>query len=326
MRKENPPALRVVSPGVLTTVQDLGRPGWSEIGVIAGGAADALSLRVGNRMVGNPEGHAALEFSLIGGEVEFLADVFAVVSGAEAPVTIRSGDARSPLSMWTPTEIRRGQKLSVGRIQNGARAYLCLAGGVDVPIVLGCRGTHLSAAFGGLEGRALRAGDEIRLGFVAGRAVPEFVALAASDFCRAAISRRRLRGMDGLHADRFSSDTRSRFWSTTYSVDPQSNRAGVRLRCPELAARVDGAMLSEGAMRGGVQIPPGGQPIVLSVDHPTTGGYPIIACVAAVDHAALGQLAPGDTVEFERIDVKAARLLLSELQAELDRIIPRQVT
>jgi antagonist of KipI len=316
-------ALRVIEPGMLTTVQDLGRPGWTALGVARGGAADTLSLRSGNRLVGNDDGAAALEMTLLGGVFEGLRDVVVVLVGGTGRARIEGrGERRAALS-WTPFTLRAGERLVVGSVRPGVRAYLCVAGGILVPSLLGSRATHLGGEFGGLDGRALRDGDQLDVGAAAGPYADEQAVARAKAFVESLLARRRVRAVDGAHRDTFDAAAVETFWSTAFEVSTQSNRTGLRLSGCVGQATSAGRMPSEGMMPGAVQVPESGAPIVLLVDHPTTGGYPVIACVAAVDLPVLGQVGPRETLRFERVDHAQARKLYAEQERRLDAEAPR---
>lgn len=322
--------MRVLEPGMLSTVQDLGRPGLGAIGVPNGGAADSVALRLGNRIVGNPDDAAGIEYSLVGGSVEFDDDCVVVVAGATARATIERSGQSSMLDNWAALFARRGDRLHVGPVTSGARAYLCVSGGITVPSVLGSRSTYLGAGFGGHEGREIQKGDiltQTRLapnrGFRANVSDPtatEATSLAtrARHLWQNASLRTTLRCVDGAHHESFGDG----FWGQRFRVSSRSDRVGVRLEGSVEPTHDPGKMRSEGMMTGAVQIPPGGAPIVLGVDAPTCGGYPVIACVIGADASAIGQLRPGAEVAFERVSIHEARRLHSELQARIDREVP----
>jgi antagonist of KipI len=280
--------IRVLKAGFLTTVQDLGRYGYAHLGVSASGAADALSLRAANLLVGNPEGAAALEMTLVGGSFEFQADTVAALAGA---------DFGAGFPLWTPFELRAGDILRCGATRGGARCYLAVRGGIDVPAVLGSASTHLLTGLGGFEGRALRAGDVLRMGNAAvrppsrGKRLPPLWPAA-------------LRVTAGPQAAWFP----DALYRAGYRVTEESDRMGLRLDGPPLE-RHGGRMLTEGVPLGAVQVPPDGRPIILFVEHQTTGGYPKIASVIAADLPAVGQLRPRDTVGFELVSLETALAL-----------------
>lgn len=318
--------LRVVQPGMLSTVQDLGRDGYSALGVAAGGALDTLSLRVGNRLVGNPDGAAALEMTLIGATLRFEGNAIVALSGGETSASIESSGAPPrPVPALTATSVSAGETLRTGPILRGVRTYLCIAGGLNVPAVFGAASTNLAAGFGGYQGRAIRADDVLECGARASvRPAP-----ADPGAVRALVGRilelRSVRCVRGVHGDWFDQTAIRRFWDSPFTVSSQSDRAGVRLDGTTIASRAGtpgGRMISEGMPNGAIQMPEGGQPIVLLADRPTTGGYPVIACVATVDLPILGQLRPRDTIRFQQVSLDEARTLFRDHDRRLDAAIP----
>jgi antagonist of KipI len=294
--------LRVLAPGFLTTVQDLGRFGHGEEGVSAAGAADPLALRLGNRLLGNSEGAPALEMTLTGGTFVFERAGAAVLAGSDFGATLDG----VPAPPWTCFEMRPGQTLVVGPTREGARTYLCVRGGIDVPHVLGSASTHLLTGIGGLEGRALRTGDRLVLGpepTAPVRALP-------TDGLHALRARGPLRFTPGRQADWFMPEAHARLAAAEWKVLEGSDRTGLRLAGPPLPRRVMDELPTEGAPLGAIQVPREGGPIVLFVDHQTTGGYPRIGNVIAADLAHLGQLRPRDTVRLEPVGFEEARALL----------------
>lgn len=291
--------IRVAAPGFLTTVQDPGRYGYAHLGVSASGAADAFSLRAANLLVGNPEGAAALEMTLVGGTFVFECDTVAALAGS---------DFGADRPLWEPFEIRAGDALRCGATRSGARCYLAVRGGIQVPLVMGSASTHLMTGLGGLAGRALRKGDVLPIGCAAVRppvrlAVPPPLMPAA------------LRVTAGPQAGFFGDD----FYQTEWSVTEESDRMGLRLHGPALQAH-SGHMLTEGVSLGAVQVPPDGQPIILFVEHQTTGGYPKIANVVSADLRAVGQLRPRHRLHFERVSMETALRLLREQEAWLSAL------
>jgi biotin-dependent carboxylase-like uncharacterized protein len=302
--------IRVLAPGLLTTVQDPGRPGLGALGVPPGGAADAHALRLGNLLLGNDEGAAALEATLEGPTLLFESAALVVLAGAPFHATL-DGEAVEP---WAAVEVRPGVRLSLGRAIAGARAYLCVRGGVDVPLVLGSRSTDVATGFGGLSGRALAAGDHLGVGPPPpgpprGRRV---VAAAA----RWSGARRLLRVTPGAQEDWFAPEAIAAFFSTPFRVSASSSRTGIRLEGTALAAP-SRSLVTEGVAAGAVQVPAGGLPIVLLVEHPSTGGYPKIANVITADLSALAQLRPGEAVRFARVSLEEARRLLLDRETRL---------
>lgn len=306
--------LTVIEPGMLTTVQDGGRFGHAAMGVPESGAADALALRIGNRMVGNAAGAAALEMTLMGGTFAFERDAVVSLAGGNTRAVLESGSGVRPAGLGA-MRVGAGERLRVGPVVRGVRTYLCVRGGIAVPAALGSCSTCLAAAFGGLDGRALRKGDVLSIGDAAAREPVEAAPVAAA-VIEETLSRRTLRAVDGAQAAEFDDGAARRFWSSAFTVSSRSDRVGIRLE-GSIGEAGAGRMRSEGMPCGAVQVPPGGEPIALMVDHPTTGGYPVIACVASVDLPVLGQLRPGDTVRFERVTQAVALAALAERERVL---------
>ena len=303
-------ALLVEAPGLFTTVQDLGRDGFGPMGVSASGAADPISLRIGNRLVGNPEGSAALEMTLVGGAFTFERAAVIAATGAEFGPSL-DGVA---LPMWTSIEIREGQTLKFGPSRSGARAYLCVQGGIAVEPFLGSASTHVLSGLGGFEGRALRKGDRAGLG------------AATSLFRKRVLSpkvlenlqpRKVIRAIEGPQSDWFAESSWKTFCGNAFRVSEQSNRMGIRLEGPPISLDTSREMITEGVSLGAIQITPSGQPIILFVEQQTTGGYPKIANVISADLHSLGQLRPRDEIRFGRIEMSEARALLIRQEALL---------
>lgn len=287
----------VIAPGMFTTVQDLGRPGYGPLGVSPSGAADPLALRIGNRIVGNPEGAAALEMTLLGGTFQF---------SERGRVALTGSDCSLPA--WQPIEVAPGEILQTGPLTSGARTYLCVRGGIDVPLVLGSASTHVLSGMGGFEGRALRKGDSLHVGSAAGTGG---VAHVPFEY------RRTLRITAGPQWDDFSGIERGRLFEDAYRVGDDSNRMGLRLSGAAIAAPHHGEMASQGVSLGAIQVPASGQPIILFVEAQTTGGYPIVANIIAADLPSAGQLRPRDEICFELVSIPTALRLLREQEALL---------
>ncbi|HTP86911.1 MAG TPA: biotin-dependent carboxyltransferase family protein [Bryobacteraceae bacterium] len=292
------PLIHIEKPGLFTTVQDLGRPGGGPLGISASGAADPIALRLGNRLVGNPEGAAALEMTLLGG-------TFGFPDGAV--IALAGSDFETEIPLWNPIRIPPGATLRVGPTRSGARCYLAVRGGIAVELFLGSASTHVLSGLGGHEGRALRKGDVLRIGDSTVGPVrqggPPPSALAP---------RKVLRVTNGPQADWFPEASRTIFYNSGYRVTEEANRMGLRLGGAALTVRSGGHMITEGVPLGAIQVPAGGQPIILFVEQQTTGGYPKIANVIAADVASVGQLRPRDEVRFERVDLATARRLLQQ--------------
>ena len=309
-------SITVIEPGMQTTVQDLGRCGHAALGVPPGGAFDALSLRAGNRLVGNPDNSAALECTLIGPTLKFEQEAAVALTGAEP-------HARE-LMPWTRFTVRAGSTLRIGTLGTGARAYLCIAGGFNTPGILGSASTLLSAGLGGHEGRALKAGDKLDFSDPPSPLTKRHTRLATDlrKLYTEHESPRTLRATDGPHPHAFNPTATAAFWSATFRVSNQSNRTGVRLDGPTFSTRTQGDMVSEGMPVGAIQITPSGQPIALGVDGPTTGGYPVIATIATVDLHLLGQVRPNELIRFQRVSPQEARDALIDRECEWDERMP----
>jgi KipI family sensor histidine kinase inhibitor len=286
-----PTHIRVLSPGLQTTVQDLGRFGYAHFGVSASGAADPLALRAGNLLVGNAENAAAFEMTLVGGAFEFETDAVIALTGS---------DFGAGLPLWTAVEIKAGETVRCGATRSGARGYLAVRGGIGVPKVMGSASVHVMT---GVGGRPLRAGDVLPIGDAAIRR-PRKGHPRAPEFARTGP----LRVTPGPQAHWFS-DQLGDLYGAAYQVAEESNRMGLRLRGPAIPSPA-GHMLTEGVPLGAIQIPPGGQPIILFVEHQTTGGYPKPANVISADFWRLGQLRPRDEVRFEPVTFEQALDLL----------------
>jgi biotin-dependent carboxylase-like uncharacterized protein len=301
--------IRVLAPGLLTSVQDLGRPGLGALGVPRGGAADAHALRLGNLLLGNDEGAAALEVTLAGPDLLFEERAVVVLAGAPFEATLDG----APVPPWSAVEVPAGGRLDVGRATSGARACLCVRGGLEVSLVLGSRSTDVATGFGGLGGRPLAAGDRLPFGRPVREPRGRSVDAAAARWTGA---RRLLRVTEGPQAEWFSPEATAAFLARPFRVSASSGRAGVRLEGEPLPAPRR-SLVTEGVVSGAVQVPPSGLPIVLLAEHPSTGGYPKIASVISADLSALAQLRPGDVLRFARTRFDEARRLLLEREARL---------
>jgi len=297
--------IQVQSPGLFTTVQDLGRPGFGPMGLSPSGAADPLSLRLGNRLVGNPDGAAALEMTLVGGTFLFSEGGIVALTGSDFAANV--GDQSVPV--WKATKIIPGQILRIGPTRSGARSCLCIRGGVEVDSLLGSASTHVLSGLGGFEGRALRKGDILKIGVASNsfrerRVSPQLLQHVAP--------RKTLRVTPGPQSDWFPGSSQQQFYSATYRVSEDSNRMGLRLEGTAIPPHGKGQMITEGVSLGAIQISDSGQPIILFVEQQTTGGYPKIANIISADLPSVGQLRPRDEIRFEKVDWETARTLFRE--------------
>jgi biotin-dependent carboxylase-like uncharacterized protein len=290
--------IEVLAPGALTTIQDLGRAGWAHIGVPRSGAADRPALVVANRLVGNDDGSAALETTLAGPRLRF--DGTAVIALTGAPVRARLGDR--PVAMNEAFEVAAGDELRVGNASAGLRTYVAFRGGIEAPLVLGSAATDVLT---GLGPAPLGRGDVLSLNTVTagpggGRTIwppapeppPPLTELPNSVV---------LRYIVGPRSDWFTDESVKRLASEQFTVDQASNRIGLRLQGVRLERSRRDELPSEGLVPGAIQVPADGQPILLLVDHPTTGGYPVIAVVHSQDLPLAAQLRPGRQLRFTAI-------------------------
>jgi biotin-dependent carboxylase-like uncharacterized protein len=301
----------VERPGLLTTVQDLGRVGYGQLGVSPSGAADSVAMRLGNLLVSNPPGAAVLEMTLLGGSFVFPEGAVIALTGADFGASL---DGRA-VEMWTAHVVRPGMKLVMGATKNYARCYLAVAGGISVAPFLGSAATHLMSGLGGFQGRALRRGDVLELRARKRRIEPKKVSQAVLLHLK---PRKKLRVTDGPQSELFSEEVKQAFFGEMFRVSEESDRLGIRLEGTKIPVDGAGEMITEGVTLGAVQITPSGQPIVLGVEQQTTGGYPKIANVIGADFHRLGQLRPRNEIRFERTSLAVARSLWIELERLLN--------
>jgi len=299
--KEPARCVTVVRPGLFTTIQDSGRWGYQDRGVPVSGPMDRHAHRLANALVGNAADAAALEATLLGPELRFDQPALIAVAGADLEAAVD----HKPVAVDTPHRVESGGVLRFGARRSGTRAYIAIDHGIDVPAVLGSRSTHVVSGLGGIDGRALRAGDRLALG--SSNSSPSGTTRRESRTSTVRGARlRAMRGPQDYYFDESAFDWVAR---TRFTVSPQSDRMGYRLIAGSERTRPpasitnpgnkgSGAMISDAAFTGGLQIPPSGEPILLMADRQTTGGYPQIAMVITADLGLAGQLAPGDWIEF----------------------------
>lgn len=297
--KPAPRQLTVLDPGLSTTVQDLGRLGYGHVGISPSGAADPRSLIAGNRLVGNPDGMPALEMTLIGGAYRFDSDAVVAITGSDFSPVLDG----APVAGWQPLQVKAHQILRLSSTRQGARAYLCVQGGIDVPLVLGSASTHVSSGLGGLNGRALAREDLLSIG--------DSTINKISIYRRPALPMgyrmKEFRAILGPDSDLFTNEQLKAFFASSYIVTKDCNRFGIRLCGRPIPVNERwNDFLSCPVALGTIQISPDGQPTILFVDQQTTGGYPQIACIAAADHHSLGQLLPGDEIRLRIVSVQEA--------------------
>lgn len=298
--------IHVIKPGIFTTVQDLGRYGFTHLGISPAGAADSVSFRISNLLVGNDMNAPALEMTLMGPTLEFEAPAVIALAGASTSNSIAINQA---------LEVSAGTRIAFGSLIDGARTYLAVRGGIAVPKVMHSCSTLVQGNIGGLHGRALKAGDRIPIG----KEMREGCRKLAPAF----VERLRpqldtpLRVTPSLQYDWFEEKEIQRFYQQVFRVRDESDRSGLRLSGEAITSSSRAELLTEGVALGAVQVPPSGQPIILLVDQQTTGGYPKIANVIAADLPRVGQLRPRDQVRFQPVTIEEAIGLLREQECLL---------
>ncbi|MHC2336880.1 5-oxoprolinase subunit C family protein [Bradyrhizobium sp. USDA 4454] len=319
-------AVKVLKPGLATTVQDLGRPGYYHIGIPLSGGMDRHALVAANLLVGNEAGAAVLEAVFMGPELEFTEDAIVAVTGAELPPKLDG----EPRETWTSFRVKRGQILSFDFLKQGARGYIAVAGGIDVPVVLGSRSTYALGALGGFKGRKLEAGDELPVGRAAAT-IKDGRVVARELRGQPAGMPTELRAMPGLYWHRITEAAGTGFFSDTWKVAPEADRIGYRFkggkplefvpREPPFGAGSDPSNITDACYPyGSIQVPGGTEPIVLHRDAVSGGGYFMVGTVIAADMDLIGQLQPNTPVKFVKVDMNealAARKSRSELLGRL---------
>jgi biotin-dependent carboxylase-like uncharacterized protein len=305
-------AIKVLKPGLATTVQDLGRPGYYHIGIPLSGGMDRHALAAANLLVGNEEGAAVLEAVFMGPELEFTDDSLVAVTGAELPPKLDG----APRETWSSFKVKRGQKLSFDFLKQGARAYIAVSGGIDVPVVLGSRSTYALGALGGFKGRKLEAGDALLVG-ASSASVKEGRTIAKDLRGLPAGIPTELRAMPGLYWHRITEQAGNGFFSDTWKVAPEADRIGYRFkggtplefvpREPPFGAGSDPSNITDACYPyGSIQVPGGTEPIVLHRDAVSGGGYFMVGTVIAADMDLIGQLQPNTPVRFVTVGMDEA--------------------
>lgn len=301
--------IEILSSTPLATIQDLGRFDHYREGVNRSGAMDSLALAVGNALLGNDKNAAAIEIPLLPLKLRFDEDLDIAITGADCEALL---DDVALLPDWALT-VRRGQTLTLSSIRTGCRAYICVAGGFDVPEILGSRSTQLRESFGGHEGRMLKKGDRLNaLGTSVG--LPSG-GIGATPFEVDAAGPVSARILPAAEYDRLTAESQRSFWNAEWLVTPQSNRNGYRLAGPNLAMKDNSELRSHGVVPGTIQLPMGGQPIIQLADAATMGGYPKLGTVIEPDHWRLAQAKPGTMIRFIEVDYPTALTAQSELDA-----------
>ncbi|CCE09530.1 putative carboxylase, like RuBisCO, small subunit [Bradyrhizobium sp. STM 3843] len=316
--------IKVLHPGLSTTVQDLGRPGYFHLGIPIGGAMDRLALRAANMLVGNDEGAACLEAVFIGPQLEFTRAGRIAITGAEMPIKLDGEEQPG----WTSLEVKAGQVLSFDYLKSGARIYIAAAGGIDVPSALGSRSTYPIGALGGFKGRAIAAGDELPVGKAAdgkvGASVPETLRRKPGHPAE-------LRVLPGLYWHRILPESQQSFFADQWKVAPEADRMGYRFRGGQALKFVEreqpfGAgsdpsnIVDSCYPYGSIQVPGGKEPIILHRDAVSGGGYFMVGTVISADMDLIGQLQPNMPTRFVEIDMDGALAARAERKTLLQKI------
>jgi antagonist of KipI len=294
------PIFKVRKSGLLSTIQDSGRKGYQQYGIVVSGAMDPFSMNVANFLVGNKGNEAVLEITVMGPAFDVLGDAVIAICGGNLSPKVNGEKA----PMWKSFTVKEGDRLEFGQPLAGARSYISVAGGYDVPIVMGSKSTYLKAGIGGVEGRALEKGDVLhttgRLKGISGRALhPDEVPSYKKELT--------IRVVLGPHEHSFTEEGIQTFLSTPYEVTPQSDRMGFRLKGEKVEHATSADIISEAIPLGGIQVPANGDPIILMSDRQTTGGYTRIATVISSDIPYLAQAMPGCTIHFREVTVEQAQ-------------------
>jgi len=324
-------SITVVRPGLLTTIQDLGRYGYQKYGIIVSGGMDQYSLRMANLLVGNAEGEAVQEITMMGPVLQIEAGTLLAITGGNLSPVI----GNTPVPMWRPVYIQKDSVLKFGACKSGCRSYLSIAGGYNIPKIMNSKSTYLRAEVGGFHGRALQAGDvletnnfrEISSKFLrkftkhdpegAFSATPWYIGEKPVPLGSGATTIRVLRGGQ---FDQFTSESKRRFFDEEFKITSKSDRMGYRLAGPILQLAKPSDMISEATALGTVQVPADGNPILLLADRQTTGGYPKIAQVVQVDIAVVAQMKPGASVRFQEVSLREAEQLFFEREKAIGQI------
>lgn len=317
-------AIKVLHPGLATTVQDLGRPGYFHLGIPEGGAMDRLALKAANLLVGNDVGAAGLEAVFMGPKLEFTADALVAVTGAEMPIKVDGEEQPG----WTAFKVKAGQVLSFDFLKGGARIYIAVSGGIDVPVALGSRSTYPIGALGGFNGRAIAAGDELPVGeagpAVEGKSIPEALRRQPGRPAE-------LRVLPGLYWHRITEQAGRNFFEDEWKVAPEADRMGYRFRGgrpvefnprpqPFGAGSDPSNIVDSCYPYGSIQVPGGTEPIVLHRDAVSGGGYFMIGTVISADMDLIGQLQPHMPTRFVKVDMETALQARKDRKALVDRI------
>jgi antagonist of KipI len=323
--------ITILKPGLLSTIQDLGRYGFQKYGVIVSGAMDSIAHRLANLLVGNEENKPTIEMTLVGPVIQFEQDSLIAITGGDLSPTID----QTPLPNWKAIFVKKGTKLKFSGAQKGCRAYLAISGGFSTPSIMGSQSTYLRAGIGGYKGRALRAGDQLL------NEPPNEIALKIIKNMRKELfnhsfiemnwsisrevipdihSKTVIRIMKGRQFELFAEESIDQLFHNPFSITAQSDRMGFRLKGPTLQLEEPKEMISESVTMGTIQVPVDGNPIILMADRQTTGGYPVLGHIASVDLPLIAQSKPGDLIYFSEITHEEAQLLYLKREITLNQI------
>ena len=298
-------SITILKPGVQTTIQDIGRYGYSHFGISSSGAADLFSFRLGNIIVGNTEELAGIEMTLLGGDFKFNSDAVIAVTGSSFNLSLDSQEIPYNQSIY----VKKNQILSVGITKGGARSYLLVKGGIKTENYLNSKTTHVMSGMGGFMGRPLKKGDILEID------KNNKINITNIPNNLDEINTSKIRINKGLQSSYFSDSTWAAFTSKMFTVSEVFSRMGIRLKGNPIHSSKGNEILTEGIPLGAIQVPGGGEPIISFVEHQTTGGYPKIANVISADLCKVGQLKPGDKFQFELISFEDAEILRLEQEA-----------
>lgn len=307
--------IKILKPGMYTTIQDLGRYNYQKSGMSVAGAMDQFSLRVANILVGNKDNEACLETTMFGLKVQFEGDARVAITGADLQPMIND----KPIDMWSEVKVSDGDVLSFGASKSGCRSYIAVAHGIDVPVVMGSKSTYAKGKVGGFQGRVLKAGDDIKIGIGEENNFTGIVKLP-TEFIPAYNKDNIVRVVMGPQDDCFTEDGINTFLDCRYEVTNEADRMGYRLSGPKISHKNGADIVSDGITMGSVQVPGHGAPIIMMADRQTTGGYTKIATVITPDLDIVGQLKPGDSVRFEAIDIEKAHKIYRKYMTDFDAI------
>ncbi len=305
----------VESPGFLSTVQDGGRYGYQRYGIPPSGAMDEFAFQVGNILVGNERNAAGIEITLAGFSVKFDGDFEIAVTGADLNATVNG----KKIETWRSTYVKRGDILKFERVNKNIRAYLCVNGGIDVPRIFGSRSTYMRMNMGGFQGRKLQKGDILPVGSPSSLSTSS---MKVNDSILSLVySPRNIRVIPGPENKLFSKKDLDLFFSSLYSITNQSDRMGYKLKGPSLnSKRISHDIISNGIVKGAIQVPSNGQPIIMMAEHQTIGGYAKIATVISADISLLSHMKPADKIYFEKITLEEAHQLYCQIQNILESL------